>query len=113
MALFFTNPFKSRLPAPEEALAGRSTPIAVLHPHAVSGQPCCHLFQRDTGKSIWVRLLLGRERLFWQMDGVWTTAVGYMGSLTKNPTYEEVCSGQTGHTEAVWSRPSCCQQRRY
>ena len=61
--MFFTNPFKSRLPAPEEALAGRSKPIAVLHPHAVSGQPCCRLFQRVQANLPRFRLLLGRRTL--------------------------------------------------
>lgn len=100
--MLFTNPFKSRLPASEEALTGRSKPIAVLHPHAVSGQSLMPPFPEGY-KHIYLGLgcFWGAERLFWRIDGVWTTAVGYMGGLTENPTYEEVCSGQTGHTEAV------------
>ena len=100
--MLFTNPFKSRLPTPEEALAGRSKPMFVLHPHAVNGQPLMPPFP-EGHKRIYFGLgcFWGAERLFWQMDGVWVTAVGYMGGLTENPTYEEVCSGQTGHTEVV------------
>lgn len=100
--MLFTNPFKSRLPAPEEALAGRSKPMFVPNPHAVNGQPLMPPFP-EGHKRIYLGLgcFWGAERLFWQMDGVWVTAVGYMGGLTENPTYEEVCSGQTGHTEAV------------
>mgnify|MGYP006218745481 CR=1 FL=1 len=77
--MFFTNPFKSRLPTAEEALAGRSTPIAVLHPHAVNGQPLLPPFPKGYGQ-IYLGLgcFWGAERLFWQMDGVWTTAVGYI-----------------------------------
>ena len=100
--MFFTNPFKSRLPTQDEALAGRQRPITLVDLHAVKEQPLKPPFPKGY-KLIYLGLgcFRGAERLFWQLDGVWTTAVGYMGGLTENPTYEEVCSGQTGHTEAV------------
>ena len=100
--MFFTNPFKSRLPSRAEALEGRSQPVLNAQPHAVHGRPLLPPFP-DGARLIYLGLgcFWGAERLFWQLEGVWTTAVGYMGGLTENPTYEEVCSGQTGHTEAV------------
>ena len=73
-----------------------------LQPHAVNGRPIQPPFP-DNLEQIVVGMgcFWGAERLFWQTDGVWTTAVGYAGGMTPNPTYEEVCSGQTGHTEVV------------
>jgi peptide-methionine (S)-S-oxide reductase len=87
---------------PADALAGRAQPITTPAPHAVLGTPIVPPFPEGT-ESLVVGMgcFWGAERLFWQLPGVWTTAVGYSGGFTPNPTYEEVCSGRTGHTEAV------------
>ena len=100
--MFFTNPFKSRIPSQAEALPGRKVAIMSPRPHAVHGRPITAPFP-EGHKSIMIGMgcFWGAERLFWQLDGVYTTAVGYAGGLTKNPTYEEVCSGRTGHSEVV------------
>jgi peptide-methionine (S)-S-oxide reductase len=84
------------------ALAGRDTPMRVAERHAVLGTAMTPPFP-DGNESIVVGMgcFWGAERVFWQAPGVYTTAVGYAGGLTPNPTYEEVCSGRTGHTEAV------------
>ncbi len=90
------------LPTVETALPGRETPIARQGPHAVTGRPIVGPFP-DGYETLVVGMgcFWGAERLFWQTDGVWTTAVGYAGGITPNPTYQETCSGRTGHTEAV------------
>ncbi len=93
---------KMRLPSATEALPGRPEPIPTSSIHAVLGTPIKppfpdHLQQIIVGMGcFW-----GAERLFWRLDGVHTTAVGYSAGLTPNPTYEEVCSGLTGHNEVV------------
>ena len=100
--MFFSDPFKSRLPTADEALAGRDVPIMAPRPHAVNGRPIAAPFPVGYETLILgMGCFWGAERLFWQMDGVYSTAVGYAGGLSPHPTYEEVCSGQTGHTEAV------------
>jgi peptide-methionine (S)-S-oxide reductase len=97
------NTFKARLPTPKEALKGRETPaFPVPARHTVLGNPLTgpyppHLAVADFG----LGCFWGAERTFWQTPGVWTTLVGYQSGHTPNPTYEEVCSGHTGHTEAV------------
>ena len=100
--MFFTNPFKSRMPSHAEALPGRNVAIMSPHPHAVHGRPITAPFP-EGHKSVMIGMgcFWGAERLFWQLEGVYTTAVGYAGGLTENPTYEEVCSGRTGHSEVV------------
>ena len=87
---------------PEEALPGRDTPMQVPERHAVLGTPLQPPFPEGMEQLVvGMGCFWGAERVFWQAEGVYTTAVGYAGGYTPNPTYEEVCSGRTGHTEAV------------
>ena len=93
---------KSLLIQPERALPGREGSLVISPNHFVSDQPITppfsdHLELADFG----LGCFWGAERIFWSLDGVDATAVGYMGGYTPNPTYEEVCAGMTGHTEAV------------
>ena len=93
---------KSLLIQPERALPGRESSLIISTNHFVNDQPITppfsdHLELADFG----LGCFWGAERIFWSLDGVDATAVGYMGGYTPNPTYEEVCSGMTGHTEAV------------
>src|SRR5579864_280652 len=86
----------------EDALPGRDTPLQVPERHEVLGTPLQPPFPEGTEQLVvGMGCFWGAERVFWQADGVYTTAVGYAGGFTPNPTYEEVCSGRTGHTEAV------------
>lgn len=88
--------------AEEDALPGRDEAIPVAPAHLVTGKPMVPPFP-EGHESIVLGMgcFWGAERVMWQLDGVWTTAVGYAGGWTRNPTYEETCTGRTGHTEAV------------
>ena len=99
--MLFTRKAKE-LPTPETALPGRAEAMPVTERHLVLGTPLTPPFPDDTQQAIFgLGCFWGAERIFWQSPGVYTTAVGYAGGITPNPTYEEVCSGRTGHTEAV------------
>src|SRR4051794_25756162 len=100
MALFGRH--KSQLPTPEDALPGRTATMPVPERHLVLGTPLKPPFPEGSQQAVFgMGCFWGAERKFWEVDGVITTAVGYAGGYTPNPTYEEVCSGLTGHTEAV------------
>jgi peptide-methionine (S)-S-oxide reductase len=84
------------------ALPGRETPMRVPEKHYVNGNPLAPPYPDGLEQAIFgLGCFWGAERKFWEADGVWVTAVGYAAGITPNPTYEEVCSGRTGHTEAV------------
>lgn len=93
---------KTTLPGEAEALPGRATPLPVPERHFVNGHPLRPPFPAGLEQAVFgLGCFWGAERKFWQKEGVYTTAAGYAGGLTPNPTYEEVCSGRTGHTEVV------------
>ncbi|MGH9128300.1 MAG: peptide-methionine (S)-S-oxide reductase MsrA [Acidimicrobiales bacterium] len=93
---------KSEMPGEAEALPGRSSPMQVPDRHLVLGTPLAPPFPDGTETAIFAMgCFWGAERMFWQLEGVYSTAVGYSGGLTPNPTYREVCSARTGHAEAV------------
>ena len=93
---------KAELPAANEALAGRDDELVITNRHAVLGRPLKPPFPEHAQQIVFgMGCFWGAERVFWETPGVYTTAVGYAGGTTRNPTYQEVCSGATGHTEVV------------
>ena len=99
MALFRS---KSILPERDKALPGRGTAMKVPEAHFVNGHRIVPPFPAGMREAVFgLGCFWGAERLFWKLPGVYSTAVGYAGGFTPNPTYEEVCTGQTGHTEVV------------
>jgi len=93
---------KTRMVSAEEALPGRPERLRVPDRHFVNGHPIAGPFPEGLETAVFgMGCFWGAERAFWQTPGVWTTAVGYAGGFTPNPTYEEVCTGLTGHAEVV------------
>ena len=100
MSLFSRKPLDR--PTPDTALPGRDAEMPVPARHDVLGTPLKGPFPDGLEQAVFgLGCFWGAERTFWQLDGVYTTAAGYAGGFTRNPTYEEVCSGLTGHTEVV------------
>ena len=93
---------KTQMVPAAEALAGRSTPLVIPERHYVNGHPLKPPFPAGLEQAVFgLGCFWGAERKFWQLPGVYVTAVGYAGGYTPNPIYEEVCSGRTGHAEVV------------
>ena len=100
MSIF--SSLKPSMPAKEDALPGREFPIPTAETHAVLGTPIKGPFPDGIEQAVFgLGCFWGAEKAFWNLDGVYTTAVGYAGGFTPNPTYEEVCSGRTGQNEVV------------
>jgi peptide-methionine (S)-S-oxide reductase len=93
---------KLTLPKPGEALPGRDRALHTATAHHVNGRPLKGPYPEGLETAMFgLGCFWGAERMFWEMDGVWVTAVGYAGGITPNPTYQETCTGLTGHTEVV------------
>ena len=102
MHMLFSTRTKLTLPGADDALPGRDTTMPVPAAHTVLGTPLTPPFPDGIEVAYFgLGCFWGAERAFWTLPGVYTTAVGYQGGITPNPTYDEVCSGRTGHTEAV------------
>lgn len=100
--MHFADPSKLKVPSPEQCLPGRTDELDVPDRHYVNGAPLKGPFPDGLQTAVFgLGCFWGAERKFWQTPGVFTTAVGYAGGTTPNPTYREVCSGRTGHTEVV------------
>ncbi len=98
----FSRNRQTSVPAPEDCLPGRDTPVLVPSKHFVLDAPIAGPYPDGLETIVFgMGCFWGAERFFWQMPGVYTTAAGYAGGTTPNPTYEETCTGMTGHTEAV------------
>lgn len=101
--MFFSNK-KSEMPAAGETLPGRLSAIPTAANHFISGHSLKGPYPEGSAKAMFaLGCFWGAERKFWELPGVWVTAAGYAAGQTPNPTYEEVCSGRTGHTEAVFA----------
>jgi peptide-methionine (S)-S-oxide reductase len=98
----FGRSASSKIPRQENCLPGRETPVSVADTHLLTGQPMQPPYDSSLETAVFAMgCFWGAERRFWEMEGVVSTAVGYAGGYTPNPTYEETCTGLTGHTEVV------------
>ena len=100
--MIFGSNKNTQLPSAEEALPGRQTPMPVDNKHYVNGNSIVSPFPEETEQVVFgLGCFWGVERLFWKQSGIYSTAVGYINGLTPNPTYDELCTGMTGHNEVV------------
>jgi peptide-methionine (S)-S-oxide reductase len=100
--MFFRDLFKSKMPDPADTLPGRAEPLPTAERHRVNDQPLKGPYPAGSEIADFaLGCFWGAEKLFWEMPGVVVTAVGYQGGTTPNPTYNEACSGRTGHAESV------------